>query len=257
MWPSSSGRCAPAPTWRPGCTPSGLRATSRSPRRTPTWPSWRRRNAALKTLGVDLAITDGCAGTDLVHSHTWYANFAGHLAVAAVRRAPRRHRPLARAPATVEGRAARRRLRPVVVGGADLLPRRERGGRGVGGDARRRAGVVPRHRPGQGPRRPQRHRHRAVAGRPEPGPGPRARRRPRPPVGGVRRPDHPAEGPPALPARGRAAASRGADRAVRRSAGHPGDRGRGGRPGRRCSPRPAREWCGSGRCCPGPTWSRC
>ena len=37
-------------------------------------------NAALRTLGVDLAIADGCAGTDLVHSHTWYANFAGHLA---------------------------------------------------------------------------------------------------------------------------------------------------------------------------------
>ncbi len=37
-------------------------------------------NAALKTLGVDLAIADGCAGTDLVHSHTWYANMAGHLA---------------------------------------------------------------------------------------------------------------------------------------------------------------------------------
>src|SRR4051812_34792945 len=37
-------------------------------------------NAALKTLGVDLAIADGCAGTELVHSHTWYANFAGHLA---------------------------------------------------------------------------------------------------------------------------------------------------------------------------------
>jgi starch synthase len=37
-------------------------------------------NATLKTLGVDLAIADGCAGTDLVHSHTWYANFAGHLA---------------------------------------------------------------------------------------------------------------------------------------------------------------------------------
>ncbi|MCW2766353.1 MAG: hypothetical protein JWO11_2312, partial [Nocardioides sp.] len=36
-------------------------------------------NATLRTLGVDLAITDGCAGTDLVHSHTWYANFAGHL----------------------------------------------------------------------------------------------------------------------------------------------------------------------------------
>jgi starch synthase len=37
-------------------------------------------NAALRTLGVDLAIASGCAGTDLVHSHTWYANFAGHLA---------------------------------------------------------------------------------------------------------------------------------------------------------------------------------
>jgi len=37
-------------------------------------------NAALRTLGVDLAIADGCAGTELVHSHTWYANFAGHLA---------------------------------------------------------------------------------------------------------------------------------------------------------------------------------
>jgi len=36
-------------------------------------------NGALKTLGVDLSIADGCVGTDLVHSHTWYANFAGHL----------------------------------------------------------------------------------------------------------------------------------------------------------------------------------
>ncbi|MGZ6751741.1 MAG: glycogen synthase, partial [Nocardioides sp.] len=37
-------------------------------------------NAALRTLGVDLSIADACAGTDLVHSHTWYANMAGHLA---------------------------------------------------------------------------------------------------------------------------------------------------------------------------------
>ncbi|MFN8195823.1 MAG: glycogen synthase [Nocardioidaceae bacterium] len=36
-------------------------------------------NGAVKTLGVDLTIADACAGTDLVHSHTWYANFAGHL----------------------------------------------------------------------------------------------------------------------------------------------------------------------------------
>ena len=37
-------------------------------------------NGAIKTLGVDLAIADNCSGTDLVHSHTWYANLAGHLA---------------------------------------------------------------------------------------------------------------------------------------------------------------------------------
>ena len=36
-------------------------------------------NGALKTMGVDLAIVPGCEGTDLVHSHTWYANFAGHV----------------------------------------------------------------------------------------------------------------------------------------------------------------------------------
>jgi starch synthase len=37
-------------------------------------------NAALRTMGVDLSMAAGCAGTDLVHSHTWYANFAGHTA---------------------------------------------------------------------------------------------------------------------------------------------------------------------------------
>jgi len=34
---------------------------------------------ALRTLSVDLAIARGIEGVDLVHSHTWYANFAGHL----------------------------------------------------------------------------------------------------------------------------------------------------------------------------------
>ncbi|WP_433204935.1 glycogen synthase [Dactylosporangium sp. CS-047395] len=37
-------------------------------------------NAALRTMGVDLEMAAGCAGTDLVHSHTWYANLAGHVA---------------------------------------------------------------------------------------------------------------------------------------------------------------------------------
>ncbi|WP_035780062.1 glycogen synthase [Arthrobacter sp. H14] len=37
-------------------------------------------NGALQTLGVDLRIVPDVAGADLVHSHTWYANMAGHLA---------------------------------------------------------------------------------------------------------------------------------------------------------------------------------
>ena len=54
-----------------------------------------------------------------------------------------------------------------------------------------------------------------------------ARRRPRPPVGRLRRPDHPPEGAAALPARGRPAAARRPGRPVRRRARHPRDRGRG------------------------------
>jgi alpha-maltose-1-phosphate synthase len=36
--------------------------------------------AALQTFSVDLAMVAGVSGADLVHSHTWYANLAGHLA---------------------------------------------------------------------------------------------------------------------------------------------------------------------------------
>lgn len=39
-----------------------------------------KANGALQTLGTDLAMAADCAGADLVHSHTWYANFAGHTA---------------------------------------------------------------------------------------------------------------------------------------------------------------------------------
>ena len=36
--------------------------------------------AALQAMAVDLAIAAGVEGVDVVHSHTWYANFAGHVA---------------------------------------------------------------------------------------------------------------------------------------------------------------------------------
>lgn len=43
-------------------------------------PELADSNAALRTFGVDLAMVQDVAGADVVHSHTWYANLAGHLA---------------------------------------------------------------------------------------------------------------------------------------------------------------------------------
>lgn len=43
-------------------------------------PELDEANATVQTLGVDLRIVPNIAGADLVHSHTWYANMAGHLA---------------------------------------------------------------------------------------------------------------------------------------------------------------------------------
>jgi starch synthase len=37
-------------------------------------------NAALQTIGVDLAMANDVIGADVVHSHTWYANEAGRMA---------------------------------------------------------------------------------------------------------------------------------------------------------------------------------
>ena len=37
-------------------------------------------NAALRILSADLAMVAALSDADVAHSHTWYANFAGHLA---------------------------------------------------------------------------------------------------------------------------------------------------------------------------------
>ena len=42
------------------------------------WPVLR--DAALKVFSADLSMADAVGPADLVHSHTWYANLAGHLA---------------------------------------------------------------------------------------------------------------------------------------------------------------------------------
>ncbi|WP_431247530.1 glycogen synthase [Leifsonia xyli] len=56
------------------------------PREEPDTASYRvpaelaEANGAIATLGVDLQMAQDCGGADVVHSHTWYANGAGHLA---------------------------------------------------------------------------------------------------------------------------------------------------------------------------------
>ncbi|KAB1977665.1 glycogen synthase [Streptomyces triticiradicis] len=44
------------------------------------WPALDGANDALRTFSVDLSMVAALEGRDLVHSHTWYANLAGHLA---------------------------------------------------------------------------------------------------------------------------------------------------------------------------------
>ena len=44
-----------------------------------TWDRLADANTALQALATDLSITHAVADRDLVHSHTWYANLAGHL----------------------------------------------------------------------------------------------------------------------------------------------------------------------------------
>ncbi|MFG2502732.1 glycogen synthase [Streptomyces sp. NPDC048441] len=43
------------------------------------WDALEGANDALRTFSVDLAMAAATAGCDLVHSHTWYANLAGHF----------------------------------------------------------------------------------------------------------------------------------------------------------------------------------
>jgi starch synthase len=45
-----------------------------------TWDRLAAANAAVQVLGTDLSIVASVEGCDVVHSHTWYANMAGHLA---------------------------------------------------------------------------------------------------------------------------------------------------------------------------------
>ncbi|MGW3292093.1 glycogen synthase [Streptomyces sp. NPDC001002] len=44
-----------------------------------SWAALDTANDALRTFSVDLAMAAGLEGRELAHSHTWYANLAGHF----------------------------------------------------------------------------------------------------------------------------------------------------------------------------------
>ena len=45
----------------------------------PNPPGFDAANGAVQTLATDLTILGDLEGADVIHSHTWYANLAGHL----------------------------------------------------------------------------------------------------------------------------------------------------------------------------------
>lgn len=74
---------------RPVASAGGPDAAADRPDATAGWPEaiahrpWdllADANSALATISADLSMTAAVGDADLVHSHTWYANLAGHLA---------------------------------------------------------------------------------------------------------------------------------------------------------------------------------
>src|SRR3954454_10114073 len=45
-----------------------------------TWDRVSHAHSVLQVIATDLSLTAAAADADVVHSHTWYANPAGHLA---------------------------------------------------------------------------------------------------------------------------------------------------------------------------------
>ena len=252
------GRCGSAATSTCGCTPSASRATRTAPPATPTSPSCPGPTPPCTTLGVDLSLAAACEGADLVHSHTWYANMAGHLAslMGDIPHVLTAHSLEPMRPWKAEqlggGYRVSSWVEKTAYEAADAVIAVSAGMR----EDILRSYPSRRPRPGQGGA--QRDRLPAVAARDATtdvvrrhGVDPD-----RPSVIFVGR-HHPAEGPALPPARGGRAAARGAARAARRRPRHPRDQGRGRGPHRRPARDPGRGRLGRRRCCRATRSSRC
>ena len=208
--------------------------------------------AALQAVSVDLLMASGVEEADVVHSHTWYAQFGGHLAKL-IHDMPH--------VATVHSLEPLRPWKAEQLGGGYALSSFcER----VALRGRRRA-LSPSRRARSATSwtatRPSTERRVHVVyngidtAQYAPDPGDRRagspRRRPRAAERGVRRAHHSPEGGAAAAARGAAVRPGRSARSLRRRAGHARDRGR-GEPTASAAPagRSATASSGSRRCCP-------
>ena len=153
--------CATCADLRVHCF-GAARATSPACTATRSRPQLTGANPALRTIGVDLEMAAGCAGTDLVHSHTWYANLAGHVAklLHGVPHVVTTHSLEPLRPWKAEqlggGYALSSWCERTAIEAADAVIAVSEPA-----CARDVLAAYPERRPGPGPRGPQRHRHRS------------------------------------------------------------------------------------------------
>ena len=182
--------------------------------------------AALEAFSIDLTMAAGVGGRRARPQPHLVREPRRPPREAGPRDPPRRDGAQPGADAPVEAGAARRRLRAVELRRADGARGRGRDRRRLGGPPRGDPHVLSRRRSGADERDLQRDRRRGVPARSRHRRARAPRDRPGAPVGRLRRPDHAPEGARA-PARSRAGDRPGRPaRALRRSAGHAGDRPR-------------------------------
>ena len=175
------------------------------------WDHLAGANPALQTISTDLSMTAAVPPADLVHSHTWYANLAGHLTALlyGIPHVMTVHSLEPLRPWKAEQLGGGYALsswceRTAVEAAAAVIAVSD----GMRDDVLAAYPAVP---GAAGAGDPQRHRHHRVLRRPGHRRARALRRRPGPALGGLRRPGHPAEGPAG------AAAGGGRPRPARRS----------------------------------------
>ena len=129
------------------------------------WDQLADANQALQVVSTDLSMAAAVGSAELVHSHTWYANLAGHLAAMLYGIPHVMTMHSLEVAAAMEGRTARGRLRGFFLVRAHGGHLSHRGGSGVGRHAGRYHDRLPRDFSRTDPGDTQRHRRHRIPAR--------------------------------------------------------------------------------------------